>query len=161
MTLIFSYLLTDFINGFVHMIVDNSTNYSSFLGPFVAAFHTHHAKLKYKEPNPIKIYYYKSGHKIWLVVYLCMLCFIQLCYNLPSNVELAMVAFGIFSSAAEVSHYWCHKKENSKVVSFLQTRHVLLNVEHHRLHHAQDNINYAFLNGATDPLLNLIARYFF
>ena len=34
-------------------------------------------------------------------------------------------------------------------------------MEHHKHHHLSDNINYAFLNGITDPILNKIALYLY
>lgn len=71
-----------------------------------------------------------------------------------------LVYFGILSSIAEVSHYLCHTSD-SKVAKFLARIGLLLSREHHNHHHHSDNMNYAFLNGMTDPLLNLIARVFF
>ena len=158
-TLILAYVATDFINGLVHMLVDNNRHFTSIFGPFIAAFHVHHYKLRYKEKHPIKIYFYESGHKFWLVIYLLLLTYAQQTMHLSSNLNLGLVMFGILSSIAEVSHYWCHQhKKNNRVVLGLQKCRLLLSFEHHRLHHINDNINYAFLNGVSDPLLNIIAR---
>jgi hypothetical protein len=154
-----AYIATDFINGLVHMIVDNTNHFTSAVGPFIAAFHLHHYKLKYKEAHAFKIYFYESGHKFWLVVYLLLLIFAQKVLPLSPHVNLGLVLLGIFSSIAEVSHYWCHKqKGNHRMITVLQKYNLLLSFQHHRLHHTHDNINYAFLNGMTDPLLNIIAR---
>ena len=76
-TLFVAYVATDFINGFVHMIVDNSINYKSVVGPYVAAFKLHHTRLTYQNKHLIKIYFYESGHKIWLFFYLGLLYFSQ------------------------------------------------------------------------------------
>ena len=35
---------------------------------------------------------------------------------------------------------------------------LLLSKRHHARHHRDDNVNYAFLNGLSDPMLNAIAR---
>jgi hypothetical protein len=37
-----AYLLTDLLNGLIHLYMDNNDNYRSVIGPFVAAFHVHH-----------------------------------------------------------------------------------------------------------------------
>lgn len=161
-TLFFSYFLTDFINGFAHMIVDNNDHYTSIVGPFVAAFHLHHIKLTYEKKHPLKIYFDESGHKIWLVFYLIILFIIQNVTHLNFYLNLCLVSIGVLSSVAELSHFWCHnKKQTNRLIRLLQKYHLLLSMKHHKLHHQQDNINYAFLNGMSDPILNIIAKYFF
>lgn len=158
-TLILAYIATDFINGLVHMMVDNTSHFTSIFGPFIAAFHTHHYTLRYQNKHPIKIYFYESGHKFWLAIYLLALMYAQYNINLSSNLNLGLVTFGILSSVAELSHYWCHQpQKNNCVIRCLQKYHLLLSSKHHRLHHVNDNMHYAFLNGVSDPLLNFIAR---
>lgn len=160
-TLIISFLMTDFFNGLVHLVVDNNTNYSSCWGPYVAAFHTHHIKRTYKQYDILRVYFFESGHKFWLVIFLLILCPLQYKLILNPELELGLMAFGILSSFAEVSHYLCHKQSNVKITTFLQNCGLLLNMKHHRVHHISDNVNYAFLNGMSDPLLNIIAKRFF
>lgn len=157
-----AYLATDFFNGLVHMMVDNNTHYTSIVGPFIAAFHLHHLKLRYTEKNPFKIYFTESGHKFWLVMYLIVLTGLQKSSFLEPNLNLMLVVFGILSSVAELSHFWCHNPpKNNAIITFLQKNHLLLSLEHHRLHHIHDNRNYAFLSGISNPLLNVIARNHF
>ncbi|MDP1614792.1 MAG: fatty acid desaturase CarF family protein [Methylococcales bacterium] len=161
-SMIIAYLATDFFNGLVHMIVDNNTSYTSLAGPFIAAFHMHHFKLKYTEKHPLHIYFTESGHKFWLVVYLVFLNCLQKYVALDPNLNLGLVSFGILSSFAEVSHYWCHNvQKNNPIILFLQKHRILLSLKHHRFHHIRDNVNYAFLNGVSDPLLNIIARKYY
>ena len=161
-SLIIAYILTDFINGLVHMYMDNNTHYSSVVGPFIAAFHLHHAKYSYQINHPLKVYFDGSGTKFWLLVYLFLLVGIQSTFSLNTPFNTVLVAFGIFSSFAELSHYWCHNAtEKNKLLLWLQKHHILLSKEHHKAHHQFDNVQYAFLNGVTDPLINLIARYCF
>jgi hypothetical protein len=122
----------------------------------------HHFKISYTGKHPLKIYFVESGHKFWLGIYLGFLIYAQKFMLINANLNLGLVAFGIFSSLAEVSHYWCHNSQKtSALVSFLQKRGVLLSLKHHRIHHIHDNRNYAFLNGISDPLLNVIARTFY
>ncbi|HCU06953.1 MAG TPA: hypothetical protein DIC42_05185 [Holosporales bacterium] len=159
LSIIFAYVLTDFINGGVHMYMDNNTNYTSFFGPFIAAFHMHHRCIKYKTRHPLMVYFIESGSKFWLFAYLGILIFLQYTISLSLFLHLFLVAFGIFSSFAEVSHYWCHNADKRHVIiSALQKIRILLPKKHHQIHHMQDNMNYAFLNGVTDPILNIIAR---
>lgn len=153
-----AFILADFINGLIHMIMDNNTHYTSIVGPLIAVFHLHHAKLKYL-PKPVPlIYFHESGFKIWLAVYLCILVFLQVFFNIAVMWLLIGAFFAVFSSMAEVSHYLCHNYNNQKgFIAWLQKNHILLNKSHHLPHHREDNIQYAFLNGLTDPVLNLIA----
>lgn len=160
--LICSYLLTDFINGLVHMYMDNNTNYNSIVGPFIAAFHLHHKNKIYQHRHPLFIYYRESGLKFWLVFYLIILLILQFNHYLSFYTNLLLTTIGVFSSLAEVSHYWCHNStKKNYIISFLQKYYILLPKAHHKYHHIHDNKNYAFLNGLSDPLINLIAKHFY
>lgn len=160
--LIIAYIFTDFINGFIHMYMDNNTNYKSIIGPFIAAFHMHHKQQRYKQRNPIFVYFMESGSKFWLVIYLGILICLQSKIYLFVYLNLFLITIGIFSSFAEVSHYWCHNSDkNNFVISKLQKLMILLPKKHHQEHHVNDNMNYAFLNGVTDPILNIIAKYLY
>lgn len=155
-----AYIITDFVNGLVHMYMDNNTNYTSLVGPFVCAFHLHHYKPTYTRRHPIKVYFCESGSKFWLLIYLFALTAIQKSTSLPYAFDVGLVSFGILSSVAELSHYWCHNAtKKNKVIRSLQKYRLLLSKQHHVVHHRYDNMQYAFLNGMTDPLLNLISKY--
>lgn len=157
-----AYVLTDFINGLTHMIMDNNSHYSSIVGPLIAAFHMHHLKPKYTDKHVLKVYFYESGTKFWLVGYLAILAILQHTIHLPAQLNFGLVSIGILSSIAEVSHFWCHNaSHHNSMILFLQKAKVLLSKSHHRIHHAVDNKNYAFLNGMTDPLLNMISKWLF
>ncbi len=154
--IILSYIATDFINGCVHMYMDNNTNYRGILGPFVAAFHLHHLAPAYRKRNPLKVYFYESGSKFWLLGYLVVLNIFQ--STLSPGISVFFVGIGMFSSFAEVSHYWCHNAtDNDYIIRSLQNLNILLSKKHHRIHHQEDNKHYAFLNGIADPLINIIA----
>jgi hypothetical protein len=160
--LIVAYFVTDFVNGLVHMFMDNNTHYTSAVGPYVAAFHLHHAKFIYQTRHPLKVYFDESGTKFWLLVSLLCLVILQFTVHMNTLVNTGLVAFGIFSSIAELSHYWCHNATNkNRIVLWLQAHRILLSKVHHKAHHCSDNVQYAFLNGVTDPLINMIARCFY
>ncbi len=156
---IFSYLVTDLVSGLIHMYMDNNTNYTSIFGPLIAAFHMHHNRPRYQNRTPIRVYFLESGSKVWLPIYLLVIICLQLSSVMNIHVHFFFVSFGIVSALAEVSHYWCHNStSDSKIVTCMQKYYILLPKQHHHLHHKMDNTNYAFLNGVTDPLINIIAR---
>ena len=159
---ILAYILTDFINGLVHMYMDNNTHYTSIIGPFISAFHLHHSRLRYQYRSALKVYIYESGTKFWLLAYLIMLIIMQQVVLIASPLNLCLVSIGILSSLAEVSHYWCHNSTpKNKLIHKLQKYRILLSKKHHAAHHREDNTHYAFLNGITDPLLNKISRCYY
>lgn len=155
---LFSYVMTDFINGLIHMYMDNNVKYSSVFGPFIAAFHLHHKKPIYKRKSILRVYFDESGAKYWLPVYLALVIYLQNNLLLSFNLNLCLTSIGILSSIAEVSHYLCHNsKKNNVIINILQKYKILLPKEHHKIHHCHDNVNYAFLNGVSDPVINIIA----
>lgn len=148
--------VTDFVNGLVHMYMDNNDRYESLAGPLIANFHLHHKTPQYKKRNLLAVYFIETGSKVWLVGYLAVIYLSAVYCAIPPALLYVLVYVGILSSVAEVSHYLCHSS-TSTVSRLLGTSGILLSKRHHARHHLQDNISYAFLNGVTDPLLNLIA----
>jgi len=155
-SLLAAYLLTDFINGLVHMYMDNNDAYDSLAGPLIANFHLHHKVPLYKKSNLLMVYFTESGSKLWLVFYLLGVLFMQAAFAINGTVLFILVYIGILSSIAEVSHYLCHTSRSS-LARILASCGLLLSKRHHAGHHLHDNCNYAFLNGWTDPLLNRVA----
>lgn len=154
-----AYLATDFINGLVHMFMDSNDDYDSPSGPLIAAFHLHHRTPLYKRNNILLVYFNESGAKIWLAGYLLIAIVLMRTSSIHPVLSHTIVYVGILSSVAEVSHYCCHVAD-SKSARFLRNIGLFLSKKHHGQHHIADNINYAFLNGFTDPILNVIAsRY--
>ncbi len=153
-------IAADFINGIVHMMLDNNDSYTGLTGPFVASFHLHHRTPVYKKRNILLVYFFESGSKIWLAVYLILLFAVHITTPLPATIALLLILFAIFSCLAEVSHYACHTESNA-ITCFLAKIWVLLPKSHHVQHHTKDNKRYAFLNGITDPLLDIIAANIF
>ncbi len=156
LSFLLAYLLSDFINGLVHMYMDNNDRYDSLAGPLIANFHLHHKIPQYKKNNLFIVYFIETGTKIWLVGYLLLVSFIQGLFEMNVIVAHTLAYIGILSSVAEVSHYLCHNS-TSTIAGFLGGTGLLLSKRHHARHHLQDNAHYAFLNGCTDPLLNRIA----
>ncbi len=159
-TLFIAWLLADFFNGLVHMLMDNNDRYDSTAGPLIANFHLHHKIPRYT-PHPLPmVYFVESGFKVWLAPCLAMIALLMQAGWLSPMLLHILVYIGILSSVAEVSHYLCHNSV-SPLAMFLGNCRILLSKRHHAVHHIKDNVSYAFLNGLTDPLINLIAAKFF
>lgn len=154
--LILSLLAADFINGWIHLVMDNNDDYSSWAGPLVAAFHLHHRTPQYKiNPLPL-VYFNETGSKVWLVPFLGLSAALVGAGFVHPVAAYVLLYTGILSSVAEISHYCCHVPD-TRVPQVLRRFGLFMGKEHHALHHVKDNTHYAFLNGVTNPLLNLIA----
>lgn len=153
-----AYVLADLVNGLVHMYMDANDDYESLAGPLIASFHLHHKTPRYKRKPLIQVYFHESGSKIWLVFFLALATAGVSLGALTGAAAYGAWYFSVLSSVAEVSHYLCHVPQ-SGAARFLGKAGVLLPIRHHMRHHVEDNVNYAFLNGMTDPLLNVIARF--
>lgn len=158
--IIISFIFADLINGFVHLVMDNNANYTSFAGPFVASFHLHHRTPAYKKRNIFIVYFNEAGSKIWLAVYFITLFIWVLLFAINPFLFYTMVYFGIFSCIAEISHYCCHIPD-PPVPKFIIKAKIFMSKRYHAKHHLKDNYRYAFLNGMTNSLLDIIAKLFF
>jgi hypothetical protein len=159
-SLILAYLITDFVNGLVHLYMDDNDNYESWAGPLIANFHMHHRTPRYKDNNIFVVYFNETGSKVWLIFYLAPVAILSQLADMNTFLLYTLTYMGILSSIAELSHYLAHNS-TSPVVKFLASIKLLLPKRQHATHHLQDNISYTFLNGVTDPLVDLIARRFF
>jgi sterol desaturase/sphingolipid hydroxylase (fatty acid hydroxylase superfamily) len=156
LSLALAFLITDFLNGLVHMMMDNNDRYDSVFGPFIANFHLHHKVMQYQRRNLLLVYFNESGSKIWLIGYLLLVVLLAGATGTHPVALHVLVYVGILSSCAEVSHYLCHSSD-SKLAMLLGRLNLLLGKRHHARHHLEDNKNYAFLNGVSDPILNHLA----
>lgn len=159
-SVIAAYLITDFINGLVHLYMDDNDNYESLSGPLIANFHLHHRTPRYQDNNLLVVYFNETGSKIWLVFYLASVAILFHLPNINPALLYTLTYIGILSSIAEVSHYLCHNS-NSAVVIFLMRIKLLLPKREHARHHLKDNVSYTFLNGLTNPIVDFIAKTFF
>ena len=155
-----AYMLADFINGLVHLYMDNNENYQSIAGPLIASFHLHHRTPRYKIKPLIIVYYHESGAKIWLALLMMPIVIGAWLGMISGVVAYGLLYFSILSSVAEVSHYLCHTPA-SKFAQWFGRVGILLNSRNHARHHIQNNISYAFLNAMSDPLINRIAKIFY
>lgn len=158
LSFLLAFFLADFWNGLVHMYMDNNDKYEGFFGPFIASFHLHHRTPKYKEKPVPLVYFDESGSKIWMApVEILVIVFL---FKLSIFTAFTFLYFFMLSSFAELSHYFCHTVDG-KLITFMQKIRLILNKKHHAIHHINGNVNYAFLNGISDPLINVIAKIFY
>lgn len=155
-----SYALADLINGYVHLVMDHNESYECAAGPLIAKFHLHHETPRYRDRNLLSIYFYESGSKVWLVFYLALTLLLSPARHHHPVLFTIATYVGILSSVAEVSHYLCHNSQ-SRLALLLMRMGILLSREGHAIHHRQDNTNYCFLNGMTNPIVNWIAHRWF
>jgi len=155
-----AYLLTDFLNGLVHLLMDHVGRYTGWSGPLVAAFHLHHRTPRYQERPLWAVYFHESGFKLWLPPFLAIVLALSWRPGLPPVALRALAWMGLLSSVAEVSHYLCHNSP-SRTARALARAGLLLDKRAHARHHREDNVSYAFLNGWSNPLLDLLARLLF
>ncbi len=96
----------------------------------------------------------------WLAGMMMMIIAVNQFIEINSVLLHMICYFSIFSVLAEVAHYLCHSPYN-RTAELLQKAGLLLNRKHHGRHHLEDNVNYAFLNGMSDGLINFIAKTFY
>lgn len=157
---VIAWLLADFVNGLVHMYMDNNDRYDSLAGPLIANFHLHHKTPRYTPRSLPVVYFVESGSKVWLVPCLAAVAMlVEVAADRPFLLHV-LVYGGVFSSLAEVSHYLCHTS-TSPLAMFLGNKNILLSKRRHAVHHMKDNVGYAFLSGITDPIINPIAARFY
>ncbi len=151
-----AWIFTDFLNGLVHLYMDANDGYDSLAGPLIANFHLHHKTPVYTPRCLPVVYFVETGSKVWLAGYLSAVALLAV-FDLVSPWLLHVLVFtGVLSSVAEVSHYLCHTS-SSPVAKVLGESRILLSKRHHAAHHLEDNVSYAFLNGLTDPWINVLA----
>src|SRR3989339_1873792 len=69
LTFAVAYIIADFVNGLVHMYMDNNDDYESFAGPLIASFHLHHRRPLYKQKSIFPFIIMKPVQKYgWLLL---------------------------------------------------------------------------------------------
>jgi hypothetical protein len=158
--LVSAFVLADLVNGWVHLHMDNSDEYGTFTGPFYAAFHLHHRTPRYRIRPIWRVYYEESGSKVWLAVVEAALFLSVRVKWLDPRLSHLVLYFAVLSCVAEVSHYLCHVPP-TPWGRWLGRTGILLSPKYHGRHHREDNVQYAFLNGMSDPVLDWIAKRYY
>ncbi|MEQ9365920.1 MAG: fatty acid desaturase CarF family protein [Leptospirales bacterium] len=154
------WLAGDWLTGTVHWFCDTYGHEDTpLLGPsIIQPFREHHVL-------PEKIcthnFIYTNGNSFLLGVVLVFPFLISLILCDPGDTVLPiaatlMVFTGIFSVLANQVHKWSHtpRAELPGIVQWLQKHHLILNPEHHQLHHTKPfDTNYCISCGWMNPVL--------
>jgi hypothetical protein len=148
----------DFVSGIVHWAADTyGSEDMPVIGPsLVKPFRLHHVY-----PRDICTHglVETTGNVCILAVPVLSVCL----YLMWLRPDSGLLAFSVFcfalTAAATVAtnqfHKWAHQESPSALARWLQRKRLVLEPQHHKLHHTQPfNVNYCITNGWLNPLLN-------
>jgi hypothetical protein len=148
----------DFVSGIVHWAADTyGSEDTPLIGPsLVKPFRLHHVY-----PRDICTHglVETTGNVCILAVPVLSGC-LYLMWLMPQS---GLLAFSVFSFALTAAatigtnqfHKWAHQESPSALARWLQRKRLVLEPQHHKLHHTQPfNVNYCITNGWLNPLLN-------
>ena len=145
-------LAAEFVAGFVHWLEDAYIRENTpLVGRLIG------------RPNVVHHHYprHMTRHSWWhsswdlLLVSALLVVIAWLCHCLTWQVWL----FAILSANANEFHKWEHRtrKENGRVISFLQDIRILQTSRHHALHHTDPkNSHYCTITNVLNPVLDTI-----
>jgi ubiquitin-conjugating enzyme E2 variant len=135
--LLLGYLLVDVASGLVHWAFDRfGTERTPLLGPnFVKPFRNHHV-----DPRDITRHDFietNGNNCLMTVIPLAAICFLPLDFGHAGVLfGVSLITFAaIFTSATNQFHKWVHTPKPPKAVRWLQDKHLILNRDHHQIHH--------------------------
>lgn len=160
-----SYLVADFISGFVHWLADRyGSPGTPVLGPsFITPFRNHHIDKKgitrhgFFEAN--------GNNSIVTIPFLAfVLCYIPV--DSGDFIDIGLFSFGLFLSvwvfATNQFHKWAHSEEVPLYVSILQKMGIILSRAEHERHHVYPHVsNYCITSGLLNRPLDLIGFWSF
>jgi hypothetical protein len=151
-------ILGDFVSGIVHWAADTyGSEDMPVIGPsLVKPFRLHHVY-----PRDICTHGLVEtiGNVCILAVPVLSVC-LYLMWLMPQSgllafsvVSLALMA--VATVATNQFHKWAHQENPSSFARWLQRKRLVLEPQHHKLHHTQPfDVNYCITNGWLNPLLN-------
>lgn len=156
-TFIFIYLMTDFISGILHVILDNERSLDvPILRSLAKGFQSHHR-------NPKDIYEMTLyNHLYTMHLPLTFIFLIALLINQPI-IYFTYLSLAVSVHVMQMSHRWAHtpKKMLPGYVIALQKSGLLLSAKTHAKHH--NNVydsNFCIMNGWSNFILNFLVRVF-
>jgi ubiquitin-conjugating enzyme E2 variant len=148
----------DFISGIVHWAADTyGSEDMRVIGPsLVKPFRLHHIY-----PRDICTHgLIETTGNVCILAVPALSAFIYLMWLLPESSLLAFAAisFALMAAATVATnqfHKWAHQENPSALARWLQRKRLVLEPEHHQLHHTQPfDVNYCITNGWLNPVLN-------
>lgn len=129
------YIAADFVSGLVHWAFDTwGATTTPVLGPaFIVPFRVHHS-----DPEDITRHGFvaTNGHNCFASLPVLVGSFWLPVGTAFGDAALAFVTslcFGVFCT--NQFHKWAHQKQVGAVVGWLQRRGIILNPDHHQIHH--------------------------
>jgi plasmanylethanolamine desaturase len=154
------FVFADFTSGFVHWMFDTwGSAQTPLLGTtFIVPFRIHHS-------DPLDItrhgFIATNGHNCLVTVPAlgaCLLLSMESAWSVATLSFFLAAALGTFGT--NQFHKWAHEKNGSAVVRFLQKHSLILNPQHHDIHHTWPfNRHYCITTGWLNPLLSGV-RFF-
>ena len=148
----------DFVSGIVHWAADTyGSEDTPMIGPsLVKPFRLHHVY-----PRDICTHglVETTGNVCILAVPLLSLS-LYLMWLIPESrlLEFLVVCVALTATATVATnqfHKWAHQEHPSSLARWLQRRRLVLEPQHHKLHHTEPfNMNYCITNGWLNPVLN-------
>jgi hypothetical protein len=151
-----AYLAADFVSGFVHFLGDTFGHEKlPFIGPgFIHPFREHHV-----DPRAITRHDFVETNGNNCIV--CIPAALLIYFALPTATELWANAFAAFCAwffvwifMTNQFHKWAHLEEPPPWIAVLQRYRLILNTDHHDIHHAAPFDKYfCITTGWLNPLL--------
>jgi ubiquitin-conjugating enzyme E2 variant len=157
--LFLGWIFSDFLAGVVHWAGDTWGSVDvPILGPaLIRPFREHHV-----DPTSITRHDFIETNAASALAGIPVLSLCSL-INVGAELKLnSFVVFFIFSMIFFVFftnqiHKWSHTSNTNKIIKFLQKYHILLNPNHHNIHHTPPfNKYYCITSGWLNPILNRI-----
>ncbi|MEP6637687.1 MAG: fatty acid desaturase CarF family protein [Acidobacteriota bacterium] len=153
----------DLVSGLVHWTADT---YFSEETPVVGASLVKPFRMHHQYPRDICTHNLVStvGNVCIIAVPMLAGC-LYLLWQWPGSgwLEFAILCITLMSGATVATnqfHKWAHQEDPSPLVRRLQRMRLVLNPDHHQVHHTHPfNVHYCITNGWLNPLLNKI-RFF-
>ena len=157
-----AHLWGDFLSGFVHWAADTyGTENTPVVGQsLIKPFRLHHLY-----PRDICVHNLVTtvGNTCILAVPVLGFCVYLLWvtdHGLLAFIILCTTLMAASTVATNLFHKWAHQESTSKGVRLLQRMRLVLDPEHHELHHTRPfDKHYCITNGWLNPLLNRIGFF--
>lgn len=156
----------DWLTGIVHWFCDT---YGSEDTPILGEAIIHPFREHHVLPEKITThdFFYTNGNSFLLGIFIVTPFLIALYFCSPGDMVVPILATitvftGLFSCLANQVHKWSHTPaaERPRIVRWLQRHHLILNPEHHKLHHTKPfDSNYCISCGWMNPVLEY-TRFF-
>ena len=156
--ILFGWYMADLSDGLLHIYADNRKIYkiTNFHEEVVYSFqYSHHVNPKSFINNVI---IFSCSGELFKIIYsfgfMFLLYFLN--YSYYYKIFITTWSFGIM--LGQVIHGFAHMNYNELniIIKILQKCKIILSNEKHNKHHIQVELNYAILNGWSNPLINYL-----